>query len=97
MTAIKLKGLKKSFGKKVAVNGIDLEVAEGELFGLLGVNGAGKTTTIRMLSCLSRPSDGEAWVNGHSILTEAELVKSSIAVSPQETSVAPNLTVLENI
>ncbi|MBR2479225.1 MAG: ATP-binding cassette domain-containing protein [Clostridia bacterium] len=97
MTAIKLKGLKKSFGSKVAVNGIDLEIAEGELFGLLGVNGAGKTTTIRMLSCLSRPSDGEAWVNGHSILTEPDQVKSIIAISPQETSVAPNLTSRENL
>ncbi len=97
MTSIKLENLKKAFGDKVAVDGINFEIFEGELFGLLGVNGAGKTTTIRMLSCLSKPTSGEAWVGGHSITSEAEKIKDIISVSPQETAVAPNLTVRENL
>ncbi len=97
MTAIKLQELKKCFGDKVAVNGIDLAIEQGSLYGLLGVNGAGKTTTIRMLSCLSKPTSGDAWVGGHSIITESDKVKSIIAVSPQETAIAPNLTVRENL
>lgn len=97
MNSIEIKGLVKKFGDKTAVNGIDLTVEKGELFGLLGVNGAGKTTTIRMLSCLSRPTSGDATLNGHSIITDSETVKSIIDVSPQETSVAPNLTARENL
>ena len=96
MIAIELKGLCKKFGKKIAVDNIDLDVREGELFGLLGVNGAGKTTTIRMLCCLSRPDSGDAKVCGHSIVNNSTDVKSVIGISPQETSVAPNLTVREN-
>ncbi len=97
MTAIKLERLTKRFDDKVAVNGIDLSIEQGVLYGLLGVNGAGKTTTIRMLSCLSRPTSGDAKVGGHSILTESDEVKRIIAVSPQETAIAPNLTVRENL
>ena len=96
MNAIELRGLCKRFGKKVAVDNIDLDVREGELFGLLGVNGAGKTTTIRMLCCLSRPDGGDAKICGHSIVTDSTEVKHIIGISPQETSVAPNLTVREN-
>ena len=69
----------------------------GELFGLLGVNGAGKTTTVKILSCLVRPTSGDATVYGKSILNDEEAVKSVIGVSPQETAVAPNLTVMENM
>ena len=94
---IEVKGLTKYFGRHTAVNGIDLSVGKGELFGLLGVNGAGKTTVIRMLSCLSLPTSGEAYMNGHSIITDAPAVKASIGVSPQATAVAPNLTVRENL
>lgn len=96
MNAIELRGLCKKFGKKIAVDCINLDVKEGELFGLLGVNGAGKTTTIRMLCCLSRPDGGDATVCGHSIVNGSTEVKRIIGISPQETSVAPNLTVREN-
>ena len=70
---------------------------KGELFSLLGVNGAGKTTTIKMLSCLTQPTSGDAFLNGKSICKDTAAVKSLIAVSPQETAVAPGLTVAENL
>lgn len=97
MTAIKTVNLTKKFGSNTAVDGINLEIKEGELFGLLGINGAGKTTTIRMLSGLSNVTDGDAFVLGHSIKTELSEVKKVINISPQETAVAPNLTVKENL
>lgn len=97
MNAIETKGLVKRYGAKTAVDGLDLTVAEGELYSLLGVNGAGKTTTIRMLSGLSRPTAGDAWLCGRSVLTETAAVKALSAVSPQETAVAPQLTVRENL
>lgn len=97
MDAIVLRGLTKRYGKEPAVNGLDLSIREGELFALLGVNGAGKTTTIKMLCCLTRPDSGDAVLLGKSILRDAQAVKSMIAVSPQETAVAPNLTVRENL
>ncbi len=97
MYAIEIRGLTKCYGPKTAVDHMDLTVAPGELLGLLGVNGAGKTTAIRMLSCLARPSQGDALLDGHSILTEPQRVKEIIGVSPQETAVAPNLTVAENL
>ena len=94
---IEVKGLRKEYGEKVAVNGISLQVEKGQLFSLLGVNGAGKTTTIRMLMGLSKPTGGDALVMGHSILSELSEVKKISNFSPQETSVAPNLTVRENL
>ncbi|MBO5163786.1 MAG: ABC transporter ATP-binding protein [Ruminococcus sp.] len=97
MTAVEAKALVKKYKNKTAVDSISLTVEKGELFALLGVNGAGKTTTIRMLSCLSVPTSGEAFINGHSCISEAETVKSEIGISPQETSVAENLTVRENL
>ncbi len=97
MDAIKIQNLTKKYKDLVAVDGLDLTVAQGELFSLLGVNGAGKTTTIKMLSCLTRPDAGDALLQGHSIVTDAGAVKSLIGVSPQETAVAPNLTVRENL
>ena len=90
-------GLVKRYKNLTAVDGLDLEIHKGELFSLLGVNGAGKTTTIKMLSCLTMPTEGDATVGGYSIKNEAERVKSIIAVSPQETAVAPGLTVRENL
>lgn len=95
--AVEIKGLVKDFGTKRAVNQISLTIPDGELFALLGVNGAGKTTTIRMLSGLSKPSNGDATVMGNSILTDLEKVKKCSNLSPQETAVAPNLTVRENL
>lgn len=97
MLAIQTKSLVKQYGKLRAVDGLDLEIRQGELFSLLGVNGAGKTTTIKMLTCLSRPTGGDACVGGYSITKEPERVKGLIGVSPQETAVAPNLSVRENL
>lgn len=81
----------------IAVDGLDLEIQGGELFSLLGINGAGKTTTIKILSCLTRPTSGEAFVGGHSVLSDGMRVKRMIGVSPQETAVAFNLSVRENL
>lgn len=97
MTAIKTDKLTKKYGTKTAVDSLDLEIGKGELFGLLGVNGAGKTTTIKMLSCLVSPTSGGAEVCGHSIVHEPSAIKRLNGVSPQETAVAPNLTVRENL
>lgn len=94
---IKARGLVKRYRNLTAVDGFDLEIQKGELFSLLGVNGAGKTTTIKMLSCLTMPTEGDATVGGYSIKNEAEKVKSIIGVSPQETAIAPGLTVRENL
>ncbi len=97
MNAIEIEGLTKRYGALTAVNGLRLTVRQGELFALLGVNGAGKTTTIKMLSCLTRPDGGDALLLGKSITKESEEVKKLLAVSPQETAVAPKLTVRENL
>ena len=97
MNAIEIEGLAKRYGSLTAVNGLCLTVRQGELFALLGVNGAGKTTTIKMLSCLTRPDGGDALLLGRSITKEPEEVKKLLAVSPQETAVAPKLTVRENL
>ena len=97
MQAIQTAALTKRYGKLTAVDGLDLRVGQGELFSLLGVNGAGKTTTIKMLTCLTRPTDGDALVGGFSVTKEPDRVKALIGVSPQETAVAPNLSVKENL
>ena len=81
----------------MAVDNLNLIIKEGELFSILGVNGAGKTTTIKMLSCLTAPPEGDAYMLGKSILKDTSEVKSMIAVSPQETAVAPGLSVRENL
>ncbi len=97
MKAIQTEHLSKRYKNILAVDALDLTVEQGELFALLGVNGAGKTTAIKMLSCLTRPTGGEAWLDGKSILSQAAEVKQLIGVSPQETAVAPNLTAEENL
>ena len=97
MQAIKTVALAKRYKNLTAVDGLSLEIQQGELFSLLGVNGAGKTTAIKMLSCLTKPTDGEAYVGGYSVTKEPARVKRLIGVSPQETAVAPNLSVKENL
>lgn len=97
MQAIKTTGLVKRYKDVTAVDRLDLEIRQGELFSLLGVNGAGKTTTIKMLTCLTKPTAGDAVVGGYSITKQPEQVKRLIGVSPQETAVAPNLSVKENL
>ena len=97
MNAIEIKNLRKEYKDVVAVKGLSLEIREGEIFSLLGVNGAGKTTTIKMLSTLTRPTSGDAFVYGKSILTDPDEVKGLVDVSMQETAVARKLSVAENI
>ena len=97
MEAIKTVDLTKKYKTLTAVDGLNLSVHPGELFALLGVNGAGKTTTIKMLSCLTQSTSGNALLNGYSVVTEAAAVKGIIGVSPQETAVAPKLSVRENL
>lgn len=95
--AINTVQLTKKYRELTAVNSLDLTVNKGELFALLGVNGAGKTTTVKMLSCLTKPTSGDAFLMGKSIVTNPAAVKELIGVSPQETAVAPGLTVRENL
>ncbi|MBR2621770.1 MAG: ABC transporter ATP-binding protein [Clostridia bacterium] len=97
MDAIKIESLTKRYRDVIAVDSLSLCIGEGELFSLLGVNGAGKTTTIKMLSCLTEPTSGNAYLLGKSIRQDTAEVKSLIAVSPQETAVAPGLSVRENL
>jgi len=97
MEAIKTVGLTKKYKDLIAVDNLDFEIKQGELFSLLGINGAGKTTTIKMLSCLIKPTCGDAFIEGKSIIKDGLKVKGIIGVSPQETAVAPNLSVKENL
>lgn len=97
MEAVKTIELTKKYKDLTAVDRLNLTIESGELFSLLGVNGAGKTTTIKMLSCLTKPTSGDAVLLGKSIVAESTAIKEIIAVSPQETAVAPNLTVKENL
>lgn len=97
MISIETKNLEKKYGNNIAVNKINLSINEGELFSLLGVNGAGKTTTIKMLSCLSKPTSGEAFILEFNIKKDQYKIKSILNISPQETAIAPNLTVRENL
>ena len=97
MKAIQIKDLTKKYKDQVAVNNLNLNIDKGEFFALLGQNGAGKTTTIKMLCCLLTPTSGDALLLGDSILGNQEIVKQKLNVSPQETAVAPNLTVTENL
>ncbi len=97
MNAIEIKNSTKRFKELTAVQDLCLEIKTGELFGLLGVNGAGKTTTIKMLCGLLKIDSGDAFLMGKSVKNEGGDIKKIIAVSPQESAVAPNLTVLENL
>ena len=95
--AIETTGLKKRFGKTFAVDGIDLTVARGAVYGLLGPNGAGKTTTIRVLATLLRPDGGSARVLGHDVVAEAARVRESVSLTGQFASVDEDLTGHENL
>lgn len=97
MLAIETQKLTKIFKEKTAVNGINLKINEGELFALLGTNGAGKTTTIKMLSTLILPSSGKIKIEGLDIIKDRQKIKEILNVSPQETAIAPNLSVKENL
>ena len=97
MYAIRTANLTKKYKDIIAVDQLNLQVKKGELFSLLGVNGAGKTTTIKMLSCLTQPTSGDAFLNGKSVCKDTAAVKSLIAVSPQETAVASGISVRENL
>lgn len=97
MLSIDTSNLTKKFKEKTAVNGINLKINEGELFALLGTNGAGKTTTIKMLSTLILPTTGEIKINGLDIIKDRQKIKEILNMSPQETAIAPNLSVKENL
>ncbi len=97
MNAIEVTNLTKQYGNLLAVDHLNLSIKQGELFSLLGVNGAGKTTTIKMLSCLVKPTSGDAVLLGDSVNTHPQEIKEKINVSPQETAVADNLSVAENL
>ena len=97
MQEIKTSGIVKRYGDIIALDGLDLQVEQGELFSLLGVNGAGKTTAIKVLTCLTKATEGDAYVGGYCVKTQPEMVKRLLGVAPQQTSVAPNLSVRENL
>ncbi|MDE6280241.1 MAG: ABC transporter ATP-binding protein [Oscillospiraceae bacterium] len=97
MNAIQIMELTKEYGNRRVVDRLELSIPAGELFALLGVNGAGKSTTIKMLSCLTVPTEGDAQLMGHSVRTQSHQAKEILAVSPQETAVALGLTVAENL
>ena len=97
MYSIETKNLTKKFKEKTAVNGVNLHIKDGELFALLGVNGAGKTTTIKMLSAILLPTDGSITIEGMDMRKEPNKIKEILNISPQETAIAPNLTVRENL
>lgn len=97
MNIIEIRDLTKKYRNITAVDRLSLDIRQGELFALLGVNGAGKTTLIKMLSTFTRPTSGDAFVNGSSVVLQSAFVRRVIGLSPQETAVAPNLTVRENL
>ena len=97
MIAIKTKGLIKKFKNFTAVDNLNINIHKGELFSLLGTNGAGKTTTIKMLSGLFLPTSGTIEIDNKNISKDIIKIKHVLNVSPQETAIAPNLTVKENL
>jgi ABC-2 type transport system ATP-binding protein len=97
MSAIRTENLTKRFGDLAAVDSLSLEVAEGEIFGLVGPDGAGKTTTMRLLTSIMEPTAGDAWVAGYHVVKQAEAIKESIGYMSQRFGLYPDLTVMENI
>lgn len=97
MIEIDIKDLTKKYKDVVAVDNLNIQIKKGEIFSLLGTNGAGKTTTIKILSTLLLPSNGEVKINNFDLIKDKMKIKEIINISPQETAIAPNLTVLENL
>lgn len=97
MYTIKIENLTKKYKNKIAVNNLNLEIKEGELFSLLGTNGAGKTTTLKMLSTLIKPTSGSIFINELDLTKNKQKIKEILNISPQDTAIAKNLTVLENL
>lgn len=97
MIAISINGLTKKYKERIAVDDLSLDINEGELFALLGFNGAGKTTTIKLLTGLLKPTSGDAHIFKKSIVNEINDIKPILNISPQESAVAPNLSVFENL
>ncbi len=97
MNAVEIRGLRKAFGKKEVLKGINLEIREGEIFGLIGPNGAGKTTTLRIIATLLKPTSGEVKVYGKDVVREPEEVRKLISYLPEESDVYLRLTGLENL
>jgi len=97
MFAIETENLTKRYKEKTAVDGVNLKINQGELFALLGTNGAGKTTTIKMLSTLILPTEGKIKINGMDIVDDRQKIREMLNMSPQETAIAPNLSVKENL
>lgn len=97
MYTIKTENLTKKYKNKIAVNNLNLEIKEGELFSLLGTNGTGKTTTLKMLSTLIKPTSGNIYINELDLSKNKQKIKEILNISPQDTAIAKNLTVLENL
>ena len=100
MSIVEVKELRKQYDPPkgvLAVDGVSFDIAEGEIFSLLGPNGAGKSTTISMLSCLLKPSDGDAVVAGHSVVSDSQAVKETIGVVPQDIALYPDMSARENL
>lgn len=97
MIEIDIKDLTKKYKDVVAVSNLNIQIKKGEIFSLLGTNGAGKTTTIKILSTLLLPTNGEVKINNLDLIKDKMKIKEIINISPQETAIAPNLTVLENL
>jgi len=97
MVTIKAANLTKKFAELTAVDNINLEIEEGEIFGLVGPDGAGKTTTMRLLTGILEPTSGEGWVNGKNIIKESEILKQDIAYMSQRFGLYEDLTVIENL
>jgi len=97
MSVIKTTNLTRKFGDLTAVNDLNIDIPEGEIFGIVGPDGAGKTTTMRLLTGILDPTAGEGWVYGRHIVKEAEILKDNIAYMSQRFGLYEDLTVMENI